>query len=113
MSRVPSVARHERAGRVEPVRLGLRYAIEAEAQRSDDGAVTALHWIEAKLVPGVQQLGPFAVALALDSAGDAVSLDCVVTSRATARIHLDSVVLGLRWVGAGASLRFLRHGWQS
>jgi len=98
---------------VEPVRLGLRYTLEAEPQRSDDGSIGSLLWIEGPLAPGAQALGPFSVALSLDAADETASLDCVVTNRAAAPVHLEAVVLGFRWVGAGAALRFLRHGWQS
>jgi alpha-galactosidase len=89
---------------VEPHRLGLRYASEPGAEPS---------WIEGPLAPGVQHLGPFAVALALDAADDAARLDCIVTNRAGAPVRLDAVVLGFRWCEAGRALRFLRHGWQS
>ncbi len=98
---------------MEPLRLGLRYAAEAELQRSDDGSIDAPHWIEGRLAPGVQSIGPFTVTLGLDSSDELASIDCVVTNRAADPVHLDSVVLGFRWVGAGPDLRFLRHGWQS
>jgi alpha-galactosidase len=89
---------------VEPHRLGLRFVGEGDSEPS---------WIEGPLTAGVQRLGPFAVALALDAADDAARLDCVVTNRAEAAVRLDAVVLGFRWDGAGRALRFLRHGWQS
>lgn len=98
---------------MEPLRLGVRYATETTPQRSDAGSVSALHWIEGPLSPGVHRLGPFAVALAVDSSAELVTIDCVVTNRAEAPLFLESVVLGFRWVGAGPELRFLRHGWQS
>ena len=98
---------------MEPLRLGLRYTSEAAPQRSDDGSLGSLLWIEGPLAPGAQRLGPFSVALALDAADETASLDCVITNRAAAPVHLEAVVLGFRWVGAGAALRFLRHGWQS
>jgi len=97
---------------VEPLRLGLRYAAEAAPERSGAGAAGSL-WIEGPLAPGVQGLGPFSVALALDAADDSASLDCIVTNRASATVQLEAVVLGFRWAAAGGDLRFLRHGWQS
>jgi alpha-galactosidase len=98
---------------VEPVRLALRYTAEARPQRSDDGTIGSLLWIEGALAPGVQRLGPFEVALALDAAGDAAGVECSITSRAAEPVHLEAVVLGFRWTGARGELRFLRHGWQS
>jgi alpha-galactosidase len=98
---------------VEPVRLGLRYTTEVPPQRSDDGRIESLLWAEGPLAPGVQRLGPFELAIALDAADDAATLDVVVTSRGAAPLHLEALVLGFRWSGAGAELRFLRHGWQS
>jgi len=98
---------------VEPVRLGLRYTADAAPQRSDDGSIGSLLWLEGPLAPGVQSLGPFAVTVALDAADEAASIDCVVANRASQPVHLEAVVLGFRWVGAGSELRFLRHGWQS
>jgi alpha-galactosidase len=98
---------------VEPHRLGLRYATGVAPERSGGGADGSLLWIEGPLAPGVQRLGPFAVALALDAADESASFDCAVTSRAAEPVRLEAVVLGFRWAGAGRELRFLRHGWQS
>jgi alpha-galactosidase len=109
MSRAPALARHERAGRLEPVRLAARYTSEPASQRSDGGP----SWAEGPLTPGTQRLGPLEFALALDAADDAASLDAAVTNRGPTPLQLEALVLGFRWVGAGRELRFLRHGWQS
>jgi alpha-galactosidase len=98
---------------VEPVRIALRYTSELPAQRSESGGIDSLVWAEGPLAAGAQRLGPCEVALALDAADDVASLDAVVTNRAATPLHLEAVVLGFRWVGAGRNLRFLRHGWQS
>src|SRR5262245_59448718 len=113
MSRAPSLARHERAGRVEPVRLGLRYTDDVPAERSESGWIESLAWVEGPLAPGAQRLGPFEVTLALDAADDAARLDAVVTNRAATPQHLEAIALGFRWAGARGDVRFLRHGWQS
>jgi alpha-galactosidase len=106
MSRAPSLARHERAGRLEPVRLGLRY-------RSEASETAQPLWAEARLAAGSQRLGPFDVALALDAADDAARLEAQVTNRGDGPVLLEALVLGFRWADAGSALRFLRHGWQS
>jgi alpha-galactosidase len=98
---------------VEPVRVALRYTSELPPQRSESGWIDSLAWVEGPLAAGAQRLGPCEVALALDAADDVASLDAIVTNRAAAPLHLEALVLGFRWVGAGRNLRFLRHGWQS
>jgi len=98
---------------VEPLRLGLRYSTDAAHEPSGGFPAGSPHWIEGPLAPGVQSLGPFSVAVALDAADESASLDCVVTNRTATMVQLEAVVLGFRWAAAGSDLRFLRHGWQS
>ncbi len=113
-ARPAALARHETAGRLSAVRLGLRYSGDASAPRGEDDALVELTLAEGRLVPGRQKLGPFELGLAVDSEGDALRIDVTARNDTEAPAHLDSVVLGLRWSGAGSSgLRFLRHGWQS
>jgi alpha-galactosidase len=113
-ARPAALARHETAGRLSAVRLGLRYSDDATAPREEDGSVGALSFAEGRLVPGSQRLGPFVLRLAADTAGDVLRFEVVARNEGPAPAYLESVVLGLRWSGpTAAGLRFLRHGWQS
>jgi alpha-galactosidase len=114
MSRSSTVARLEQCGRLEVVRLGVRYSEAAVPERSDEGVIGPLSFAEGPLMPGVQHLGPFQLTVSLDAAGDVASYDLLVRNLAEGPLHLESVVLGFRWteIETGA-LRFLRHGWQS
>jgi alpha-galactosidase len=108
------VARHESAGRLEAVRLGVRWAAAADPERSDDGRVAGLALAEGLLVAGTQRMGPLELHLAIDTEGDAACFDVRVANRADVPLHLESVLLGFRWTGIPTGeLRFLRHGWQS
>ena len=108
------VAQHEAAGRVEAVRLGVRYCEAARPERSDDGSVASLVFAEAPLRPGTQRLGPFELQLGADAEGEAASFDLGVRNAGDRTVHLEAVVLGFRWLGPPeGALRFLRHGWQS
>ncbi len=109
------MARHEHAGRLEPVRLGLRYSGEVPPQRSEHGALgpLPLPLAEGPLAAGRQRFGPFELASALDIDGDEASLDVVVRNRSEAPLYVASLVVGFRWREARGDTRFLRHGWQS
>ena len=111
--RPAAFARHESAGRLEAVRVAVRFAPDPAA-RGEDGAVDQLEVAEAPLRPGGHRIGPFAVHLAADVEGPAARLQAVVRNGADEPVHLESLVLGFRWSGAPpGGLRFLRHGWQS
>jgi len=109
-----TVARLDGGGRLEVVRLGVRYCEGAFPERSDSGVIGAISFVEGPLLPGLQSLGPFQVRVSLDAEGDVASYDLLVRNLAEVPLHLESVVLGFRWteIETGA-LRFLRHGWQS
>jgi alpha-galactosidase len=108
------IAHHEAAGRLETVRVGARYAEETQPRRTGDGAVESLALAEGELRAGAQRLGPLLLRVAVDAEGDAASFDLVVRNAGERTIHLESVLVGLRWAGPpGEGLRFLRHGWQS
>jgi alpha-galactosidase len=110
-----SLARHERAGRLEPVRLGVRYSADVPPHRSPDGALGPIAFAEAALSPGTHRIGPFEVTVSADLRGEEAVVDVSLRSLADEPLHLESAVVGLRWRpphGEG-QLRFLRNGWQS
>jgi alpha-galactosidase len=108
------IAHHEAAGRLEAVRLGVRYGEASEPERSGDGRIPSLAFAEGVLRAGSQRLGPFELRLAVDAEGEAASFDVLVRNGAERPVHLESIVLGFRWAGpGGGGLRFLKHGWQS
>jgi alpha-galactosidase len=114
MPRLPSLAHHERAGRLEPVRLGLRYSAEVPPRRGDDGVIAPIAFAEGPLSPGARRLGPFELSLAADFSGERATFEVSVRNLASEPLHLESIVLGVRWQPPVAGeLRFLRHGWQS
>ena len=114
MPGVRVVAQHEAAGRVEAVRLGVRYGEVARPERSDDGSAASLTFAEGPLRAGSQRLGPFELHLGADAEGEAASFDLAVRNAGERTAHLEAVVLGFRWLGPPeGALRFLRHGWQS
>jgi alpha-galactosidase len=113
MSLRPVLARFEAAGRLVPERVALRYAASAVPERSDAGEPRT-ELLEGLLLPGAQRLGPFDVRVALDSQGGSVRVDVAVRNAADLPLHLEAVIVGLRWQAPPtAALRFLRHGWQS
>ncbi|HEX2484960.1 MAG TPA: glycoside hydrolase family 36 protein, partial [Myxococcota bacterium] len=110
----PVVAQHEAAGRVEGVRLGVRFAPGASSDASERAAASNLHLAEGPLRVGAQRLGPLELRLGADLAGEHAELDVALRNTSQAPVHVDAVILGFRWIGAPAgSLRFLKHGWQS
>jgi alpha-galactosidase len=111
----PSLARHERAGRLEPVRLGVRYCADVPPHRSGDGVLGPIAFAEAPLSVGTHRIGPFEVSVAADLRGEEVALDVSLRSLADQPLHLEAIVLGARWrpPQGERDLRFLRNGWQS
>ncbi|HVH06371.1 MAG TPA: HAD-IB family phosphatase [Myxococcota bacterium] len=108
------VAHHDSAGRVEAVRLGLRYADGAAPERSDDGSVASLVFAEGVLRAGTERLGPLEARLSVDAEGESASFDLRIRNAGRTPVRVESVVLGFRWLGPPAgALRFLKHGWQS
>ncbi len=96
------------------MRVGLRYSTDLSRDRSGAGASDPAAFVEGPLQAGSQRFGAFGLTLALDASGDEASFDLVLENRAEIPLHVESVVIGLRWVGAQTEqLRFLRHGWQS
>jgi alpha-galactosidase len=109
-----TVARLEGGGRLEAVRLGVRFSEAAFPERSDEGVIGPISFVEGLPMPGVQRLGPFQLTVSLDAGGEVASYDVLVRNLADVPLHLESVVLGFRWTEIETgSLRFLRHGWQS
>ena len=113
MARGPSVARHERAGRLESFRVGVRYASGLPVQRSEDGTLVAESVAEGALSPGRQQLGPLAVGVSLDAQGESARVTLTVRNLGATPLHLESVFVGVRWTGIEGPVGYLRHGWQS
>lgn len=108
------VAQHEAAGRLEAVRLGVRYSPRAAAEGSRDGSPASPVFAEGPLRAGAQRLGPLELAVAADFAGESASFDVAVRNAGPEPVHVEAVVLGLRWLGpSDGALRFLKHGWQS
>ncbi len=97
------------------MRLGVRYSADVPPHRSGDGAIGPIAFAEAALSAGVQRVGPFELSVAADFAGESVAFDVTLRSLAAEPVHLEAIVLGVRWrPNAGTrELRFLRHGWQS
>ena len=91
-----TVARLEDGGRLEAVRLGVRFSEAAFPERSDEGVIGPISFVEGPLIPGVQRLGPFQLTISLDAAGDVASYDLLVRNLAGVPLHLESVVLGFR-----------------
>ncbi len=111
MSGPAAVAAHLRAGCVEPSRLAVRCVEATRAPGPDEAlAVSA----ERAFAPGRARVGALELEIALDAAGETASFDLAARNAAAEPVFVQSVILGLRWSGHGAtSLRFLRHGWQS
>jgi alpha-galactosidase len=108
----PPLASLEGAGRLEPVRIGVRFA--PHAQGSGPGAAPGAQLETAPFVPGRVRLGPFTLGVSVDHAGASATCEVVARNVEGASARLDALVVGLRWTGAGrGALRFLRHGWQS
>jgi alpha-galactosidase len=96
---------HERAGRVEPTRLGVRLAEPTAGEPRLEVAAFAA---------GALRLGPAALEVRVESAADHAHLDARVRNAGDRELRLASVLLGFRWHPARAGpLRFLRNGWQS
>lgn len=106
MSRPAPLVRHGAAGRLEGVRVALRWqGAEADAAPRLDAGPFA---------PGAQRIGPFEIVSAIDVGEDAVSVDATLRNAGPQTARLDAVVFGFRWSPPSTeSLRFLRHGWQS
>jgi alpha-galactosidase len=110
-----SLARHERAGRLEPVRLGVRYSADVPPHRSGAGELAPIAFAEAPLAIGTHRLGPFEVTVSADLRGSDAAIDVALRSRASEPLYLESIVIGARWrpPAGERDLRFLRNGWQS
>lgn len=100
-------APERRAPRVESRGIGLRLGQHAEA---------ATTWVPDDLSAGARLVAGGAIEVIVERTdhGTAATLAIAVLNRGNGPIHLESIMLGLRWCGHGtASHRFLRHGWQS
>ncbi|MDX1650843.1 MAG: alpha-galactosidase, partial [Myxococcota bacterium] len=107
----PPVVRHPHAGRLEAVRVGVRFAA-----LGDDGSVGAEGFAEGPLLPGTQSVGPFRLRVALGAGEESGRVEVRVANEGALAVQLEAVVVGLRWPDAASApggLRFLRHGWQS
>ncbi|MEN8182019.1 MAG: alpha-galactosidase, partial [Myxococcota bacterium] len=106
----PALVQLEDVGRLEPVRVGVRFA-ETAAQGSDAGA---LRLADAPLAAGTTRAGPFALQIDFERAPGAATGRVVLRNASLTPLRLDALVLGLRWVTPPFPLlRFLQHGWQS
>ncbi|HBZ69211.1 MAG TPA: hypothetical protein DEP35_05460 [Deltaproteobacteria bacterium] len=111
MSRPLVLLERPGAGRLEPVRIGVRVIDEQEAP---DGGASILRAGDALPSAGRQRVGSIEIDLAWKDADGAVLLDARVRNTCARPVHFDALVLGFRWTGHGArSFRWLRHGWQS
>ena len=112
---LPTLARHERAGRLEPVRLGVRYSADVPPHRSGDGTLGPIALAEAPLTPGTHRLGPFELTVSADLHGESAAFDIALRSLAGQPLYLEAIVVGVRWrpPQGEPELRFLRNGWQS
>ncbi len=103
------LARHDRAGSVEPTRLAVR---AGEAEPGPDESLPPGPALP--LVSGRHRTGALELEVDLASDTDAATARIQVRNVSDGPVHLESVIVGFRWLGAGASsLRFLKHGWQS
>jgi alpha-galactosidase len=103
MPRPAPIVRHETAGSLQPVRLGVRWRRDGES-----------FFGEGRLAPGRMAVGPWRLSVAVDAEGDAASFDVEVQNAGDVTLELDAVVLGVRWRDVDTThVRFLRHGWQS
>jgi alpha-galactosidase len=109
----PPPARHALAGRLEPLRVGVRVATSP----GSTGALapeTRDEFAADGLAPGRRRLGDVELAIARADHRDAATFDLEIRNAGSRPIQLESVVLGFRWTRfAPGALRFLRHGWQS
>jgi alpha-galactosidase len=112
--RAPTLAKLEGAGRLERVRVGVRFAEARQTEGSGNGPWADTRLATAPLVPGRVGVGPFVLTIAIDHAGEVATCDVVARNVGEQAARLDAIVVGARWVDHGiGSLRFLRHGWQS
>lgn len=117
MSGPAAIAAHQHAGRVEPVRLGVRLG-EATARGVD--AVNGPP-LDAPLHAGEVRLGGLDIFLEIDSVGPVGHIRGQIQNRTDQPIAVAALVFGFRWKRAGVevagrasgSYRFLRNGWQS
>jgi len=108
------VARHEIAGRLEAVRLGVRYAEGSAHERSEESGGAASVLAEGALRAGAQRFGPLELRLAAEHDGDSALYQVGLRHVGARAVRVDAVVIGVRWAAPPArALRFLKHGWQS
>jgi len=104
------LATHERAGRVETTRLGLRIREPTSAPPEQSAPLAA----EQPFVAGAASFGALLLEVELESTGESARIDTRLRNASDRPVHVESVALGLRWTDHGVrSLRFLRNGWQS
>jgi alpha-galactosidase len=109
MASLRVLASHDRAGSVVPTRLAVR---ASEAEPEPDGSLPPGPTLP--LVCGRHRSGPLELEVDLASDTQAATARVQVRNASDGPVHLESVIVGFRWLGAGAaSLRFLKHGWQS
>ncbi|HEU4430692.1 MAG TPA: alpha-galactosidase, partial [Myxococcota bacterium] len=94
---------------------GVRYSGDVPPHRSGDGVIGPIALAEAPLAIGTHRIGPFEIVVSADLRGEEAAFDVSLRSLAEQPIHVESIVVGLRWrpPQGGGDLRFLRHGWQS
>ncbi|HYB13657.1 MAG TPA: HAD-IB family phosphatase [Myxococcota bacterium] len=95
------------AGRLEPVRLGVRVA-------DPEHAGSALLQAHALPTLGLHRVGSVEVDLAVHHIDGAAIVEATLRNTESRPIRIDALLLGFRWTGhAERSFRWLRHGWQS
>jgi alpha-galactosidase len=112
MARLAAIAHHERAGRLEGVRLGARAGAHGEATAAQGGRCLPL--AEAPFAGGESRVGALAIEVAVAASHAVAGIETSVRNPGAEPLWVESVVLGFRWRGAGtAGLRFFQNGWQS
>jgi len=109
MPAAPAIVTDAELGRLEPTRLGVRVSEATATLPTQSGPMR-----EAPFAAGSTRLGCFELSVAVEPVSGGARLDASVRNVGGQPQRLDSAVLGFRWTGpAGASLRYLKNGWQS
>ena len=112
MSRSAAALAHERAGRAQLETLGLRVS-EPNAPDAPD-TTSAPPRVDRPFAIGSTAFDGFALECDVESEGPVALVHLRVRNVGDRTRRLDAVTIGLRWSDHGlASLRTLRHGWQS
>jgi alpha-galactosidase len=118
MTRSAAIAHHERAGRVEAVRLGVRVGgvdgVARQGEATAAGGGRCLPLTSAAFTGGESRLGALSLEVSVTASGAVAGIETAVRNTGAEPLWVESVVLGFRWRGAGSgALRFFQNGWQS